>query len=381
MIGVTCSTGFYTVLISNSVITSEKLVEFRTRKMNRVFMSNRDPVVIIRNWNPGQQDKTWVLLCKTNTEIPGCNYTDYNPYMQYDTCPKYELETLPTSWRKSFTLSNGEELFAEHYMNTPEGHVLVCADVYDKKYIDLFDYRITIAVSTGYSVSLLCLLTTFLIHIRYRPLRTLPGLILMNLIAALFLAQLMYLMNSLDLFHGNPIRCQVFATAQHYFWLTSFSWMACISVDIFKCLSASCTTINTYSAAKYHKYVLVSWLTPLPIPMVANVLTITATSDVGYDSTLCWLAGSKSVLYLFALPVLSVVTTNIILFVGSVCRLCALLQNAASVGRKEENKQRVLMHRHQGWNVRHGLCHIYMRYLYIYELFIAFVCFVVCSSL
>ena len=29
-------------------------------------------------------------------------------------------------------------------------------------------------------------------------------------------------------------------------------------------------------------------------------------------------------------------------------------------------KQRVLMHRHQGWNVRHGLCHIYMRYVYIY---------------
>ena len=45
------------------------------------------------------------------------------------------------------------------------------------------------------------------------------------------------------------------------------------------------------------------------------------------------------------------------------------------------NKQRVLMHRHQGWNVRHGLCHIYIRYLYIYELFIAFVCFVVCSLL
>ena len=44
-------------------------------------------------------------------------------------------------------------------------------------------------------------------------------------------------------------------------------------------------------------------------------------------------------------------------------------------------KQRVLMHRHQGWNVRHGLCHIYMRYIYIYELFIAFVCFVVCSLL
>ena len=30
------------------------------------------------------------------------------------------------------------------------------------------------------------------------------------------------------------------------------------------------------------------------------------------------------------------------------------------------NKQRVLMHGHQGWNFRHGLCHIYMRYVYIY---------------
>ena len=29
-------------------------------------------------------------------------------------------------------------------------------------------------------------------------------------------------------------------------------------------------------------------------------------------------------------------------------------------------KQRVLMHGHQGWNIRHGLCHIYMRYVYIY---------------
>ena len=31
-----------------------------------------------------------------------------------------------------------------------------------------------------------------------------------------------------------------------------------------------------------------------------------------------------------------------------------------------EYKQRVLMHGHQGWNVRHGLCHIYLRYVYIY---------------
>ena len=32
-------------------------------------------------------------------------------------------------------------------------------------------------------------------------------------------------------------------------------------------------------------------------------------------------------------------------------------------------KQRVLMHVHQGWNVRHGLCHIYMIYVYIWVVY------------
>ena len=61
---------------------------------------------------------------------------------------------------------------------------------------------------------------------------------------------------------------------------------------------------------------------------------------------------------------------------------CFTFQSSRRFRRRTlHDKQRVLMHRHQGLNVRHGLCHIYMRYLYIYELFIAFVCFVVCSLL
>ena len=36
---------------------------------------------------------------------------------------------------------------------------------------------------------------------------------------------------------------------------------------------------------------------------------------------------------------------------------------------KYSHKQRVLMHGHQGWNVRHGLCHIYMIYVYIWVVY------------
>ena len=35
-----------------------------------------------------------------------------------------------------------------------------------------------------------------------------------------------------------------------------------------------------------------------------------------------------------------------------------------------DNKQRALMHGHQGWNVRHGVCHIYMIYVYIWVVYI-----------
>ena len=52
-------------------------------------------------------------------------------------------------------------------------------------------------------------------------------------------------------------------------------------------------------------------------------------------------------------------------------------RNYASLGLDESitvhilqaDKQRVLMHGHQGWNVRHGLCHIYMIYGYIWVVY------------
>ena len=53
-------------------------------------------------------------------------------------------------------------------------------------------------------------------------------------------------------------------------------------------------------------------------------------------------------------------------------------------GNTDIYKQRVLMHGHQGWNVRHGLCHIYMRYGYIYIYIYIYIwvvyslCFVCC---
>ena len=183
-------------------------------------------------------------------------------------------------------------------------------------------------------------MTTFIIYVRYHELRTLPGLMLMNLIVALFFAQLLFVMNAWSLFETDPIMCLIMATAQHYLWLASFTWMGCMSLDIFRCLSHAGTSVNTYSTPKYFKYLPVGWGLPIPFPLIANVLTISTSSYLTYSTSgSCWMANSKGVLYLFAMPVFVVVGTNVILFIGSVCRLCNFMKNASFVGRKEDNKQ------------------------------------------
>ena len=53
-------------------------------------------------------------------------------------------------------------------------------------------------------------------------------------------------------------------------------------------------------------------------------------------------------------------------------------QSAKIIDENVCDKQLVLMHGHQGWNVRHGLCHIYMRYVYIYIWVAYSLCFFCC---
>ena len=165
---------------------------------------------------------------------------------------------------------------------------------------------------------------------------------LMNLTTALFFAQLLFLLNRWGLFQALPTLCQIAASAQHYFWLASFAWMACMSMDVSHCLANGCTTVNKYTKSKYSKYVFAGWLLPVQFPGKTNVLTKVAISTLAYDTSVsCWLATHQGIFYLFAIPVLTIVFGNILLFIKSVCRLSILLKNASFVGRKEDNQQRL----------------------------------------
>ena len=332
--GLNCSGNIGYEVITHRINTSFWTLEFRTRNINKIIASNSDPMIISkRGGKPGLQK--WVLFCQPNDNRDSCHWRNNEISGSFETCPKYELTSLPKFMK-------GNQTTVTHQQSSHKQSIFLCSDAYDEQYADTPSHIMVIVVMACYIVSLLCLLTTFCIHVRYRSLRTLPGLMLMNLIVALFIAQLIYIMNSFKPFQKHPNLCQTMAAVQHYFWLASFVWMACMSLDIFSCLSASCTTVKTYSAAKYCKYVLIGWMAPLPVPIMTITLTNMDLGQYGYDLTLCWLSGGNAVLLVFALPALAIVCFNLVLFVGSVCRLSLLMKNAAYVGRKEDNKRRLI---------------------------------------
>ena len=340
--GISCTGGTTLERMTRFQVAQGGLVKVRSRKTRQLFESNRDPLIMARN--PGESHmKMWSFVCRPDRESTNCSAKlEQDAMSAIGTCLKYVLTYNNYMEKNALLLNSGKHLKSGEFMRSATGDVLVCVDFYNKLH-QAPRNKLLIVVCVGYSVSLVCLFITFAIHIRYCELRTLPGLMLMNLITALFCAQLLFLLNTCGLFKAEPILCQIMASAQHYFWLASFAWMACMFLDIFLCLSSSCTTVNTYSASKYLKYVLAGWLVPLLIPLTTNILTSAPDSSLGYNSFgSCWLSNSQGVLYLFAIPVFTIVCVNIFLFTGSVFHLRSSVKTASYVGRKKNNKQRLV---------------------------------------
>ena len=338
--GLNCSWDVSSEEVTDRTDISNQTMEFPSYKIGRSLISSRDPFVVITNVLK-QATVYHALFCKPNSRKKECNVAINDLQSNYDRCPKYELESIPVSWKSAMTLMDGTRVTLDEYIYSEDGNVFVCADVYNQKYRHDEAWKLRTAVMLCYIVSLLSLLATFVIYMRYPPLRTKPGLMLLHLVVALFLAQLLHVLNSLGLSKTSPTLCQFMATSQHYFWLVSFAWMLCISFDLFRCLSRIARTDSSQVDLKYYSYAIAGWMLPAPIPMSVTVLTVTEVM-VGYDLKVCWLYGPKNVFYFFALPVLIIVAINVCLFVSSLCRLRASWENAVFVGRKEDNKRRLI---------------------------------------
>ena len=151
----------------------------------------------------------------------------------------------------------------------------------------------------------------------------------MNFIFVLCISHLSLALGAFDLFSVHPYLCQAIAFIQHYVWLVSFSWMALISFDIFFSLSAVFHILNSERMkCMFTMYACISWIIPLIPCSVCLSLTIYNVGSVRYDiNQKCWLANPKSVLIMFAGPLIAVLLFNISMFIGSFLRLKQLAKN------------------------------------------------------
>ena len=339
-LGLQCSRNVGYDQLTHRISINNYTMKFRSTKAGRPFISDRDPLIVVKD--VAKQGISYhAIFCRRNTRKNGCSLNINDSYSAYEICPKYELLSIPESWKDAMMLMNGDRITVEEYVYSKNGCVYVCSDAYDKMYPQFKSPKLMSGIVFCYSLSLLSLLATFIIYMRHPALRTKPGLMFMNLVAALFMAQLLYMMNSFALFTRSAELCQTMATVQHYCWLASFAWMACLSVDLFHCLSRSDMTTTAHVTPNVSLFIIGGWIIPAFIPLSATVLTATETLAV-YDLGLCWLAGPQNTLYFIALPVICIVTINVGLFVGSVYRLISTWKNAAYVRRNEHNKDRLI---------------------------------------
>ena len=153
---------------------------------------------------------------------------------------------------------------------------------------------------------------TFLIYVCIKELRTVPGKITMNYIAALALAQLALQVN--DDFVHYPYVCKAVATLQHYFWLASFTWTNAMAYRMYRSFKDGFLAM-TYSQRLTY-FAAYAWLSPCFIIIPCLTLDLLNKGWFQYgDEQSCWISQIQPyvLLYAFGCPILLLVSINILL--------------------------------------------------------------------
>ncbi|KAI8496471.1 hypothetical protein Bbelb_257700 [Branchiostoma belcheri] len=100
--------------------------------------------------------------------------------------------------------------------------------------------------------------------------------------------------------------CTAFAILLHYLLLTAFSAMNALAVDLFL------TFRDSTERAELYKYVLYTWLVPVPVVLATVIVEFGSSVRVGYGEQ-CWIGNPTASLVAFGVPVLCALLVNVVL--------------------------------------------------------------------
>ncbi|XP_066504962.1 cadherin EGF LAG seven-pass G-type receptor 1 [Hoplias malabaricus] len=190
----------------------------------------------------------------------------------------------------------------------------VLMDISKREHGDVLPLKVV--TYTTVSASLVALLITFLLLAILRKLRSNLHSIHKNLVAAIFLSELIFLtgINQTD----NPFVCTVVAILLHYSYMCTFAWMFVEGLHIYRML----TEMRNINQGHMRFYYAVGWGFPAIITGLAVGL-----DPQGYGNPdFCWLSVHDTLIWSITGPITFVVSINIVIFV---------LATKASCGRRQ----------------------------------------------
>ena len=176
---------------------------------------------------------------------------------------------------------------------------------------------------------------TFLLLLTYslfKDLRTLPGLILMNLCVTILFNGIIYTFGNIIIsIYTLPIICTILAVLLHFTYLTQFAWMSIFSWEIMRTFYRARTMIQESRQAKtklFIIYVIIAWIAPTLVITVALTLNYTTESMVRYgvrtenEPNFCWINHYDSMIALFLTPLAVSLFINLLTFAMTTVLLC-----------------------------------------------------------
>ncbi|KAK7121465.1 hypothetical protein R3I93_022530 [Phoxinus phoxinus] len=194
----------------------------------------------------------------------------------------------------------------------------VLMDISKREHGDVLPLKVV--TYTTVSASLVALLITFLLLAILRKLRSNLHSIHKNLVAAIFLSELIFLtgINQTD----SPFVCTVVAILLHYSYMCAFAWMFVEGLHIYRML----TEMRNINQGHMRFYYAIGW----GIPAVITGLAV-GLDPQGYGNPdFCWLSVNDTLIWSITGPISILVLINVVLIV---------MAAKASFGRRQRTEK------------------------------------------
>ncbi|KXJ11246.1 Cadherin EGF LAG seven-pass G-type receptor 2 [Exaiptasia diaphana] len=228
-----------------------------------------------------------VLICDNVSVFDGGLVFDRNCSGEWGLMESHEFTILTN---QSIYVNASETLYDPTQYIWQNQSLFVCdnfttrSSIYFKKSWSNNEQILSVLTFVCMSMSIISLVFVLVTYSLFTELRTQPGINLMNLSAAILLAQLLWLLGSGQT--DNSMGCTAIAVLLHYFFLVSFVWTSIIAFDTWRAFTAKGRRSIANSKQKRRlnalRYMAVGWLSVLVYVSICVALDQSQTVAIGF---------------------------------------------------------------------------------------------------